>query len=165
MTSRARRSLSTLLLGGTLVLAGASPARADLTAFVGVTPDPSTRPLFGFAAGAGLLLIGFEFEYMGVSEDRERAAPSLRSGMGHVYVQNPIPIAGLQFYGIAGAGVFSESLGELSTVNVGTNLGGGVKIALAGPLRLRLDYRVFALAGNPLYSNPQRFYAGLNLKF
>jgi hypothetical protein len=164
MSTRVRPA-ATLLLSGALLLASASPARADLTAFVGVTPEPTTRPLYGFAAGAGLLIIGFEFEYMSVSEDLTRAAPSLWSGMGNLYLQNPIPIAGLQFYATAGAGLFREQLGNLSTLNVGTNLGGGVKIALVGPLRLRLDYRVFALAGNPLYSNPQRFYAGLNLKF
>jgi hypothetical protein len=48
---------------------------------------------------------------------------------------------------------------------VGINVGGGVKVNLAGPLRLRFDYRVFTLQGDPLHSNPQRFYAGLNLKF
>ena len=38
-------------------------------------------------------------------------------------------------------------------------------MTLAGPLRLRLDYRVFTLQGTPRHSKPQRFYAGLNLKF
>ncbi len=40
-----------------------------------------------------------------------------------------------------------------------------MKIKLAGPLRLRLDYRVFLLRGSPLYEKPQRFYAGINLGF
>jgi len=44
-------------------------------------------------------------------------------------------------------------------------VGGGVKMSLIGPLRLRLDYRVFTLRGSPLYEKPQRFYAGVNLKF
>jgi hypothetical protein len=49
---------------------------------------------------------------------------------------------------------------------VGINVGGGVKMNLAGPLRLRLDYRVFTLRGSDVrHSKPQRFYAGLNLKF
>ncbi len=38
-------------------------------------------------------------------------------------------------------------------------------MTLAGPLRLRLDYRVFTLQGDPLHSKPQRFYAGFNIKF
>ena len=40
-----------------------------------------------------------------------------------------------------------------------------VKLALAGPLRLRLDYRVFRLNGNPLFKKVQRFYGGLSLSF
>jgi hypothetical protein len=38
-------------------------------------------------------------------------------------------------------------------------------MSLAGPLRLRLDYRVFTLSGDARHSKPQRFYAGLNVKF
>jgi hypothetical protein len=53
----------------------------------------------------------------------------------------------------------------LTETNVGVNVGGGVKMSLAGPLRLRLDYRVFTLKGSPRYATPQRFYAGINLKF
>jgi hypothetical protein len=34
-----------------------------------------------------------------------------------------------------------------------------------GPLRLRLDYRVFQLRGHPLHAQSQRLYAGLNLTF
>ena len=37
--------------------------------------------------------------------------------------------------------------------------------ALAGPLRLRVDYRVFRLGTGARYSPSHRIYAGLNLKF
>jgi hypothetical protein len=40
-----------------------------------------------------------------------------------------------------------------------------VKVSLAGPLRLRIDYRVFHLGSDALYSPSHRLYAGLNLKF
>jgi hypothetical protein len=40
-----------------------------------------------------------------------------------------------------------------------------MKIGLAGPIRLRLDYRVFNLNGNPLYNHVQRFYGGLSIAF
>ena len=40
-----------------------------------------------------------------------------------------------------------------------------MKIALVGPLRLRLDYRIFNLRGEPGTSTPQRFYAGGNITF
>ena len=46
-----------------------------------------------------------------------------------------------------------------------TNLGGGVKYTVAGPFRLRFDYRIFSLLGSPLEKKVHRFYAGANLKF
>ena len=44
---------------------------------------------------------------------------------------------------------------------VGMNVGGGVKITLAGPLRVRVDYRLFTLRGSPRVSPVHRFYAGV----
>ena len=142
-----------------------SAAYADLTAFLGVNPTPVNRPVRGFAVGAGLLIVGFEFEYANTSDDEVLAAPRLQTYMFNGLVQTPVPIAGLQFYATAGGGGYRESLFETSETHVGYNIGGGVKWSLAGPLRLRLDYRVFTLQGEPRHSNPQRFYAGINLKF
>ena len=142
-----------------------SPAFADITAFLGVNPTPANRPLKGFAVGVGLVIVGFEFEYADSSEEVEELAPRLRTFMGNGLVQTPIPIAGMQFYATAGGGMYRESLAELSETHVGINVGGGVKMSLLGPLRLRLDYRVFTLRGEPRHSKPQRFYAGLNVKF
>jgi opacity protein-like surface antigen len=119
----------------------------------------------GFAIGTGLLIVGFEFEYAHANEKLEKGAPSLRTFMFNGLLQTPIPIAGMQFYGTAGGGVFRETLDRNSETNLGINVGGGVKVTLAGPLRLRLDYRVLTLRGSPLYSNPKRFYAGINVKF
>jgi hypothetical protein len=62
-------------------------------------------------------------------------------------------------------GIFNESLGTHSETNFGSNAGGGVKIGLAGPIRLRVDYRVFKLGSGALNSPAHRIYAGLNLKF
>ena len=123
------------------------------------------RPVRGFAVGAGLLVVGFEVEYANTSEDETEGAPGLRTFMGNGLLQTPIPIAGMQFYGTAGAGVYNESLFGVSETHVGINVGGGVKMALVGPLRLRLDYRVFTLQGDPRHPKPHRFYAGINLKF
>jgi hypothetical protein len=148
-----------------LLLLLPSTASADLTAFLGATPTPSARVVKGFAAGMGLLIAGFEVEYAHTNEDLVKAAPGLRTFMFNGLLQTPIPIGGLQFYGTAGGGVFRESLNEASETNVGINVGGGIKMSLAGPLRIRFDYRVFTLRGSPRYSNPQRFYAGINLKF
>jgi hypothetical protein len=148
-----------------LLVAAPSLAHADLTGFVGVNPTPSNRPLKGFAVGAGLVIVGFEFEYASTNEDLPEGAPRLRTFMGNGLVQTPFPIAGMQFYATAGGGLYRETLADASETHVGVNVGGGVKMTLAGPLRLRLDYRVFTLQGEPRYAKPQRFYAGLNLKF
>jgi hypothetical protein len=146
-------------------LALPSPAFADITAFLGVNPTPVNRPVKGFSAGIGLLIVGFEFEYAHTNEDVAEAAPGLRTYMGNGLVQTPFPIAGLQFYATAGGGVYRETLLNDTETNVGINVGGGVKMSLVGPLRLRLDYRIFTLRGAPRHERPQRFYAGLNLKF
>jgi hypothetical protein len=48
---------------------------------------------------------------------------------------------------------------------VAVNTGGGVKISLLGPVKARVDYRVFKLRGDPLHSTVHRLYAGVNLAF
>jgi opacity protein-like surface antigen len=142
-----------------------APAWADLTGFIGSNSTPSNRSVKGFAVGTGLLIVGAEFEYAHTNEDLVKGAPGLRTFMFNGLLQTPIPVAGIQFYGTAGAGLFRETLDQISETNLGINVGGGVKVKLAGPLRLRLDYRVHTLRGTPLYSNPKRFYAGINLNF
>jgi opacity protein-like surface antigen len=140
------------------------PARADLTAFVGATIDPANRFTRGLAIGVGVLIVGVEVEYSSAGEDQAALAPSLRTGMGNVLLQTPFPIAGIQFYATAGGGLYRETLLEEQQTNVGVNVGGGIKWTLAGPLRVRFDYRVFRLRG-ALHERPQRVYAGLNLAF
>jgi hypothetical protein len=147
------------------VLIAPSPALADATAFIGSTTTPSNRLNRGFSIGAGLVIVGFEFEYANTNEEPDDLAPGLRTFMFNGLLQTPIPIAGMQFYGTAGGGVYRETLNEQSETHVGINVGGGVKLSLVGPLRLRFDYRVFTLRGEPRHSKPQRFYAGVNLKF
>jgi len=143
------------------------PARAaaDATLFIGSTTTPENRLNRGFSIGAGLVIVGFEFEYANSSEEPDDLAPGLKTYMFNGLLQTPIPIAGMQFYGTAGAGVYHETLLDVSETNVGINIGGGVKVSLVGPLRLRFDYRVFTLQGDPRHEKPQRFYAGVNLKF
>ena len=142
------------------------PAAADVTGFFGGSTTPQTRPAFGAAIGGSFAVIGWEAEYRYHTEDPGDFAPAIRTYMGNVFAQNPVPINGLTFYATIGGGIYDERLGEAdSEINVGTNVGGGVKIDLSGPLRLRLDYRLFTLLGSPLYRSPQRFYVGLTLKF
>ncbi len=145
------------------LIAVPAPAFADATLFLGFLNKPDTHPTRGFAAGIGLLVVGFEFEYANSAEDLVKARPSLTTGMGNIVVQTPF--SRLQFYATAGAGAYRERLGDVQETNVGTNIGGGVKFGLLGPIRARLDYRVFNFRGEPLHPTVQRFYAGLNLKF
>ena len=163
--STAFRGLITGVVCAAAQLLVPSTASADFTAFLGVNPTPSNRPVQGLAAGAGLVIVGLEFEYAKTSEDLRAVAPSLRTFMFNGLVQTPIPIGGVQFYGTAGGGVFRETLNTDSETNVGINVGGGIKMTLAGPLRLRVDYRVFTLQGSPRHPKPQRFYVGINVKF
>ena len=152
-----------------------SVAAADITAFLGRTTTPSARPARGFAVGTGLLIVGFEFEYSATDEDLNpptgsafATVPDLRTFMFNGLVQTPIPIARMQFYGTIGGGVYREKLSiepADTRTNFGTNVGGGAKISLVGPLRLRVDYRIFSLRGEPRHKNVQRIYAGVNLMF
>lgn len=149
----------------TLLTLLASPAFADGTAFIGGAGSPSTRQARGFAVGMGLLIVGFEFEYSNISEDVADAAPRLRTGMGNVLLQTPIAISGFQPYFTIGGGGYRENLDTRQETNFGLNTGGGVKINLIGPLRVRADYRVFTLKGSPLYDVVHRVYVGANIKF
>jgi hypothetical protein len=142
-----------------------APAAADITVFLGGATSPTNPPVRGVAIGGGFLIVGFEFEYAGASEDLIDGSPSLRTGMGNVLLQTPGPIKGFQPYFTTGGGMYREQLGPASETNIGMNTGGGVKITLAGPLRVRFDYRVFTLRGSPRVSPVQRLYAGANLSF
>ena len=144
-----------------------APALADGTIFLGTNTSPDPRTVRGASVGFGLLLLGFEFEYANTSEDEENLAPSLKTGMGNVLLQTPFEIFRMQLYFTTGGGFYRERLDRIvrQETNFGLNTGGGVKITLVGPLRLRLDYRVFKLMGDPMSSTPRRLYAGLNLKF
>ena len=146
-----------------LVLAVPAPAFADVTAFLGFLNKPEMRSTRGVAVGIGLLVVGFEGEYANAPEDPEKARPGLTTGMGNIVVQTPF--SRLQFYATAGGGVYRERLGDVQETNFGTNIGGGVKFGLLGPIRARLDYRIFNLRGDAIHPTVQRFYAGANLKF
>ena len=91
--------------------------------------------------GAGLLIIGFEFEYSDTTDDPAAAAPSLKTGMGNMLLQTPVAFSGVQPYFTVGGGVYHEELGAVSNTGFVGNTGGGVKISLVGPVRLRVDYR------------------------
>jgi hypothetical protein len=159
------RSLRPAILGVLLLAASSAPAWADATAFIGATTTPANRTARGLAIGTGLLVVGFDFEYSSTSEDAKSGAPSLQVGSANGLLQTPVAILGFQPYVTAGGGVYREQLGAVSHTGFAPNIGGGVKISLVGPLRLRVDYRVFRLGSSAQYSPAHRIYAGVNLKF
>jgi|SRR6187549_1865741 len=147
-----------------LVALTPSAARADATLFLGSNSANDERTVArGFAFGVSLVIIGFEFEYSGSSADETRAVPSLKTTSGNILLQTPT--AGVQLYFTTGAGFYRENLGNDQATDLLLNTGGGAKIHIAGPLRARLDYRIFNLKGTPRDSTVQRMYAGLNLAF
>jgi hypothetical protein len=151
-----------------IVFGQATAAFADLTAFIGAQVNDDRQAFRGLAVGAGLLIVGFEFEYAHAGEDESSGLSSLTSGSGNVLLQTPIPIFGIQLYATTGAGVYREKLERIDfqETNLAINTGGGAKITLVGPLRARLDYRVVKLRGEPLRpSVVHRIYAGINLAF
>ena len=142
-----------------------TPCYADVTTFVGANTTPSNRLTRGLALGISFLILGFEFELSDTIADEKVGAPSLRTGMFNVLLQTPSEIAGMQFYGTVGGGLYRERLGSIQETHAGINTGGGIKISLTGPIRIRVDYRLFTLAGNPMHTGSQRIYAGLNVAF
>jgi hypothetical protein len=142
-----------------------SAASADATVFLGRNSAGEDRAVArGFAFGVSLLVVGFEFEYATSSEDQALTRPSLRTTSGNVFAQT-FGLPGFQLYLTTGAGMYRERLGTDEETAFVLNNGGGAKINIAGPLRARVDYRVFSLKGTPRHKTVQRLYAGLNLAF
>jgi hypothetical protein len=151
-----------------LLIFSTGQAFADATAFVGANMNPERQTLRGLAGGAGFVVVGFEGEYAQSGEDESAGVPSLLTVSGSVYAQTPVPVYGTRFYAITGVGLYRETADAIDhqETNLVFNTGGGAKITLAGPLRLRVDYRVLKLRGETLRpSTVQRLYAGLNLAF
>lgn len=162
----------------------ALPASADLTAFIGAQSNPTTRMTRGLSAGSGFLIVAFEGEYAQAGGDEVCAAviggdcaPSVRTVMFNGLVQTPRGILPrIQLYGTVGGGYYRvryEAF-DVQDTGFGTNVGGGVKIDLVGPLRVRVDYRIFRLGEERNFDpgeefdearTAQRFYVGANLAF
>ena len=163
-TRMARRAL-TLGLAALALLGLPSRAVADVTVFLGANTSPANRQVRGAAVGAGLLVVAFEFEYADTTDDPLATAPSLKTGIGNLLLQTPFAVLGIQPYFAAGGGLYQEDLGTHSDRGFVVGTGGGAKISLVGPIRLRVDYRVIRLGSGALSSPAHRVYAGLNLKF
>lgn len=160
-----QKVLATSLLAVAGVMATPGAAYADITAFFGVG-NPDTRVAKGASFGISLIAVGFEVEYSDISEKDKGdvLAPRLRTGMVNAIVQTPT--SGAQLYATAGVGVYRENLrADYQETNTALNIGGGIKMGLFGPVKLRVDYRLFTLRGEPIKKTVHRVYAGVNTSF
>ena len=149
-----------------VLLSIAAPARADITAFIGANTTPDNRQVRGGALGFGLLIVGFEGEYAFTPGRSARggAVAQDRDGQRRCCRRRCRSSASSRISRPA-AGSIRRRSGSHSETGFALNTGGGVKVTLAGPIRLRVDYRIFKLGSGALYSPAHRIYAGLNLKF
>ena len=145
--------------------AGARPAFADATVFVGSSPASADGSVLGAALGISRRAIGFEFEYARARPAGPGAGPRVHSGLLSLLVRTPRRIARMRLYASLGAGLYRESGGPRAGTNLASGAGGGIDVAILGPLGLRVDYRVLRFRG-PAPGHPrQRLYAGAHLAF
>jgi hypothetical protein len=148
-----------------LILLVPCSASADLTGFYGKTrAGGSNRTVKGAALSVGRTA-KFEFEYATTQKDLSKEQPQLTTYMLSSLIQSPNTASRMQLYGVTGVGKYRETLGAVSESNYGFTFGAGMKMRIAGPIGVRVDYRIFTLRGTPTYKKPQRLYAGLNLTF
>jgi hypothetical protein len=158
-----KRTIVLLFLAAAIIAVDARPARADVTAFFGLAPTPAFRTARGFSVGLNMLIVGFEFEWANTGERTSEGAPGMSTRMFNGVLLTPT--GSTQLYLSAGFGWFSETLGPLKETGIASNFGGGVKVKLLGPIRGRVDFRVFRLNDSAIQRNPVRIYAGLNIPF
>lgn len=159
-----RRAVAVVLAGGALMLAP-SVASADITAFLGSLRTATPQTVRGASVGGTLLVVGIELEYATSSEDVASATPGLSTGMLSALARTPT--GRVQLYGLLGAGLYRERQRGDTNTNAALCIGGGLTVALAGPLGVRIDYRVFSLRNSLNNDTPtrKRIYAGVNFKF
>ena len=83
------RTTVTAVLVTLIIAVCPTPAAADATFFFGYAPKPSGRPVRGFALGATMAVVGFEFEYSNTDESQIPTAPGLKT----YHVQRPARLA------------------------------------------------------------------------
>jgi hypothetical protein len=108
--------------------------------------------------------VTLEFEYSRSGSDPDEGVPAIATFSGNLLPQFPVQPSRYQFYGTFGVGVYGLSLdNKVSEPEGFWNVGGGAKITIEGPLKLRVDYRAFRLAPilGEYHSNPHRLYLGI----
>jgi len=150
---RALAPLMMLGLSASAAVAQTPTAPVNLTAFAGAAMAPDAHAVSGIGVGVRPQPgpVSIEFEYSGRRIDRTRSVPSIVTFAGNFLVQVPVRQSRFELYAAFGVGFYilqpDHQSGEDS--DSAWNFGGGAKVTLAGPLKLRMDYRVFRLAPIP----------------
>lgn len=163
--------MRSLLLAGVVLAGSASPAHADLNMFAYVA-SPAPRPAFGWSFGRASEAVGFEVEYAGYQASRD-SRPTLGTIGASAVIQMPTRDNGLRWYGTVGFGMYAASWPNGGGSSGGTRNGGvGVKLPLAGRLKIRVDYRYFRFHADAdadvtarRYTGSHRLSAGLTLTY
>jgi len=147
-----------------LLLTAPTAAHADITAFLGAFLTPTRQSVQGVSVGFKILLVGVEFEFVRATEDLEAHRPEIQAGSASVLVETPT--GRVKLYGLLGGGVYREQVGGVAgDTSTSLHAGGGVKIALSGPIGLRVDYRLVNMTGRLEDKRQQRLYAGVRVDF
>ena len=159
------KCVRTIALAIVLSAACAAPARADATAFLGANLSPANRQVNGVSAGVSLVIVGLSSSMRNATDDQGGRARRSRPGWATCCCRRRSPSPASSRTSPSAAACITKPGTRIATPAFGMNTGGGVKISLVGPIRLRVDYRVFKLGSGALNTPAHRIYAGLNLKF
>ena len=154
------------------LLATAAPARADATLFAGALSAGGGRSVVGGSIGLFARetrsVIGFEIDYTRTLGGARTTSPRISTFGGSLLVQVPIVDRRMNAYAAFGGTLYQEATPDDKSAGGAFNVGGGVKVTLAGPLKLRLDYRFFRVRfveASTGSTHPQRVTIGLALAF
>ena len=142
-------------------------APVSITAFGGMAMAFGTHPATGVAVAMKPHPgpVSLEFEYVRSQPNPVASGSGIATLAGNILVQPTRQRAGLQYYGTFGVGFYSVLRDYQGSTDSARNIGGGAKVTLAGPWKLRMDYRAFLLArtgGNHL---AHRIYVGMAAGF
>jgi hypothetical protein len=141
----------------------------NITTFAGMAVTSGPHPASGVAVGLKPQPgpVSLEFEYSRSRGDTVSGPPAIATLAGNILVQRQR--SRFQYYGTFGVGLYAPlpdlsrrrggGVHQTSEPDSARNIGGGAKVTLVGPLKLRMDYRAFFLAGRE--SNQHRFYVGI----
>ena len=137
----------------------AARAQGHMTLLSGVYSGAPSRPAIGYAWGFGDAGGGGEVE---VAATRGSGSVSAGSITAAWFFPTPLKVRGASLYGLAGLGAYADRHTEELTEAIA--LGIGTKIRFAGPIKIRLEYRLYVVRKDGV-PPPQRLSAGLSVGF